>query len=234
MAPPAWLRLYAATDDTRYLDFGVSNFWRTADFLYDKNEHLFFRDITFSRRTESNGRKIFWDVGNGWVFAATVRMLQYLPMNHPGRPRFEKLLQEMAEKILSVQQSDGMWRASLLDPADYPTREAGESTGGHSVGTDALGMLAITGPLAVMDAVSSRIMDSQFYPSPLDARETNYKLLFQVDLAPGETRTYYIFSTRALAAVPPPIANESTPVAHSRRFPTPRAPVLKVSGDINH
>lgn len=31
------------------------------------------------------------------------------------------------------------------------------------------------------------------------------KLLFQVDLAPGETRTFYILDAAALAAVPPPI-----------------------------
>ena len=31
------------------------------------------------------------------------------------------------------------------------------------------------------------------------------KLLFQVDLAPGETRTFYILDSSALAAVPPPI-----------------------------
>ena len=31
------------------------------------------------------------------------------------------------------------------------------------------------------------------------------KLLFQVDLAPGETRTFYILNASALAAVPPPI-----------------------------
>ena len=35
MAPPAWLRLYAATGDTRYMDFAVTNWWRTADYLYD-------------------------------------------------------------------------------------------------------------------------------------------------------------------------------------------------------
>ena len=33
----------------------------------------------------------------------------------------------------------------------------------------------------------------------------NAKLLFQVDLAPGETRTFYILDASALAAVPPPI-----------------------------
>ena len=54
-----------------------------------------------------------------------------------------------------------------------------------------------------MDGVSSKIIDSQVYSS-----ETNQfpeRLLFQVDLAPGETRTFYILDAAALAAVPPPI-----------------------------
>jgi unsaturated rhamnogalacturonyl hydrolase len=127
MAPPTWLRLYAATDDTRYLDFAVTNFWRTTDFLYDTNAHLFFRDSSFFNKTETNGAKIFWSRGNGWVFAGIVRCLQFLPMNDPGRPRFEQLFKDMADKILSLQSPDGMWRASLLDPADFPTPEASGS-----------------------------------------------------------------------------------------------------------
>ncbi len=127
MAPPAWLRLYAATDDPRYMDFAVTNFWRTTDYLYDKDEHLYFRDSTFFNKTEANGKKIFWSRGNGWTFAATVRMLQFLPMNSPDRSRFEQLFKDMAAKILSLQQPDGMWRASLLDPDNYPTPEASGS-----------------------------------------------------------------------------------------------------------
>ena len=33
----------------------------------------------------------------------------------------------MAEKIASLQQEDGLWRASLLDPASYPGGEASGS-----------------------------------------------------------------------------------------------------------
>ena len=54
-------------------------------------------------------------------------MLQYLPMNHPDRPRFEQLFKDMAGKILSLQQPDGLWRASLLDPEDFPMPEASGS-----------------------------------------------------------------------------------------------------------
>jgi unsaturated rhamnogalacturonyl hydrolase len=55
--------------DTRYLDFAVTNWWRTTDYLYDKDEHLFFRDSTFFTKTEANGKKVFWSRGNGWVMA---------------------------------------------------------------------------------------------------------------------------------------------------------------------
>ena len=54
-----------------------------------------------------------------------------------------------------------------------------------------------------MDGVSSRILDSQIYSRT--AIQRRIKLLFQVDLAPGETRTFYILDASALAAVPPPI-----------------------------
>jgi unsaturated rhamnogalacturonyl hydrolase len=57
--------------------------------------------------------------------------------------------------------------------------------------------------LAVMDGVVSRILDSQIY-----ARESGQApdtFLFQADLAPGESRTYYILDASALAAVPQPI-----------------------------
>jgi rhamnogalacturonyl hydrolase YesR len=127
MAPPTWLRLYAATNDKRYLDFAVTNWWRTTDYLFDKDEHLFFRDSTYFKKTEANGEKVFWSRGNGWVLAGLVRVLQYLPTNHPDRLRFEQLFKNMAEKILSCQQRDGLWHASLLDPDSYPIKETSGS-----------------------------------------------------------------------------------------------------------
>jgi unsaturated rhamnogalacturonyl hydrolase len=127
MAPPAWVRLYVATGDARYLDFAVAGWWHTADYLYDPGEHLFFRDSTYFPKREANGAKVFWARGNGWVMGGLVRVLQYLPANHPDRPRFERQFKEMAGKILACQQPDGLWRASLLDPASYPLKETSGS-----------------------------------------------------------------------------------------------------------
>ena len=314
MAPPSWVRLYAATDDERYMDFAVTNWWRTTDFLYDTNEHLFYRDSTYFNKREANGQKVFWSRGNGWVIAGLVRMLQYLPMNHPDRPRFEQLYRDMAARILALQQSDGLWHASLLDPGSYPFKETsgsgfftyalawgvnqglldratyepavrkawsaladcvdadGKLTYVQPVGADPkkfdpdstevygvgafllagsevyrmavlkraaptmvimkvtnpsnfrrdgetveldhnLPLLPVVGPRfingmwAVMNGVSSQIVDSQVY-SPSDKSDDNpwpLKLIFQVNLAPHETRTFYIIDPGDLPAVPPPI-----------------------------
>jgi rhamnogalacturonyl hydrolase YesR len=302
MAPPAWVRLYAATGEEKYLNFAVTNWWRTTDYLYDKDEHLFFRDSTFFKKKEANGKKVFWGRGNGWVIGGLVRVLQYLPTNHPDRPRFEQLFKDMSAKILTCQQPDGLWRASLLDPDSYPLKETsgsgfytyalawgvnqglldraqfepavrkawaalvscveadGKLTHIQPIGADPkkfaedstevygvgafllagsevyrmavlenakLALIKVTNPanfsrecetvefdfsklvttngiymFSVMEGTSSRILDSEIYSPP----SRDKRLLFQVDLAPGETRTFYILNSLVLGDFcPPPI-----------------------------
>jgi unsaturated rhamnogalacturonyl hydrolase len=123
MAPPAWVRLWQATGKTVYLDFAVTKWWVTSDYLYDKDEHLYFRDSGYFEKREKNGRKVFWSRGNGWVMAGLVRVLELLPADHPARPRFEQQFREMADRIVTLQQADGFWRSSLLDPESYPMQE---------------------------------------------------------------------------------------------------------------
>jgi len=127
MGPPAWIRLYVATGEKAYLDFMVEKWWKTSDFLYDKEEHLYFRDSTYFERREASGKKVFWSRGNGWVMGGLVRVLQYLPADHPARPRFVQQYREMADKILLCQQPDGLWHSSLLDPVSYPLKETSGS-----------------------------------------------------------------------------------------------------------
>ena len=300
MAPPAWARLSYATGDQRYLDFAVKEWWRTSDYLYDTNEHLFFRDSTYFNKLEANGKKVFWGRGNGWVMGGLVRLLQYLPMNHPDRPRFEQQFKEMAEKILMCQQPDGLWRASLLDPESYPLKETSgsgfftygmawgvnqglldpakfepavrkawtalvecvdadgklthvqpiganpksfteDSTEVYGVGAFLLAgnevyrmavmknahasIIKVANPtnvwrknetaefrpphtlknLAVLDGVSSRILTSQLNATA-SASPSPDTWLFQVDLAPGEARTFYVLDAAALVTLPPPMA----------------------------
>jgi unsaturated rhamnogalacturonyl hydrolase len=46
-----------------------------------------------------------------------------MPKNYPDRPKYIKLYKEMAAKIASIQQADGSWHSSLLDPESYPVKE---------------------------------------------------------------------------------------------------------------
>lgn len=124
MSPPAWARLAHLTGDARYLEFAIARWWKTSDYLYDKDEHLYYRDSRYFEKREANGRKVFWGRGNGWVMGGLVRMLQFIPDNHPARARFVEQYREMAERVLELQQADGLWRASLLDPASYPSKES--------------------------------------------------------------------------------------------------------------
>ena len=123
MGPGAWARMTAVTGDQRYLDFALKNWWLTSDYLYDKEEHLYFRDSRYFAQKEANGKKVFWGRGNGWVLAGLVRMLQYIPDNRPERERFMQQYREMSERLVGLQQEDGLWRASLLDPDSYQSAE---------------------------------------------------------------------------------------------------------------
>lgn len=123
MSPPALVMATRTTGDRRYLDFMNRMWWKTTDYLYDKEEHLYYRDSRFFEQRAPNGQKIFWSRGNGWVLAGLARVLQDLPADYPERPRYLTLFREMAAKIAMLQQSDGYWRSSLLDPDSRPLPE---------------------------------------------------------------------------------------------------------------
>ncbi|MBC7888387.1 MAG: glycoside hydrolase family 88 protein [Ferruginibacter sp.] len=123
MGPTALSYLSKVTGQQKYLDIALKLWWKTTDYLYDPAEHLYARDGSYLNKKEKNGAKVFWSRGNGWVLAGLVRVLENMPENYPDRERFISLYKEMASKIASIQQPDGSWHASLLDPASYPIKE---------------------------------------------------------------------------------------------------------------
>jgi len=123
MGPPAFAYLSTATHDPKYLDFAVKMWFKTTDYLFDKDENLYFRDGRFITQKEKNGQKVFWSRGNGWVMGGLVRMLANMPENYPSRVHFVDLYKKMAEKIAKLQNADGTWHAALLDPDSYPVKE---------------------------------------------------------------------------------------------------------------
>lgn len=132
MAPPTLIKLGVTLKDPSYFDLNDKLFKETYDLLYNKEAHLFARDASYlinaqgEGKREANGQRIFWSRGNGWVMGGLVRILEELPGDYANRAFYLGIYQEMADKILSLQQADGLWRASLLDPASYP---GGEGSG---------------------------------------------------------------------------------------------------------
>lgn len=124
MSPPAWLYLTNTTGKLKYLKYMNDHYWQTYEHLYDKEEHLFYRDDRYYDRREANGEKVFWSRGNGWVLAGLARMIDNFPQNFEPKKKYINLYKEMISKIKDIQPSDGMYRASLLDPESYPVKEA--------------------------------------------------------------------------------------------------------------
>jgi len=127
MAPPVWAKLAAVTGQKKYLDYMNQEWWATTDYLYDKDEHLYYRDSRYFDKREANGKKVFWSRGNGWVFGGLARVLEEMPEDYPDRAKYVTLYQEMAAKIVAIQPEEGLWHSSLLDPVAYPTKEASGS-----------------------------------------------------------------------------------------------------------
>jgi len=123
MGPTVWAKMANITHKKKYLDFMYQEYKVTTDYLYDKGEYLYFRDSNYFTRKEANGEKVFWGRGNGWVFAGLPIIIRELPAKYEHRDYFVSIYKNMAAKLLSIQQPDGSWHASLLDPASYPNPE---------------------------------------------------------------------------------------------------------------
>lgn len=130
MAPPVYVKMANITGGDKYLAFMDKEFKATYDFLYDKDEHLFYRDYRFfpEKKLEANGQKIFWGRGNGWVMGGLVSILKDLPKDSEYRPFYETLFKEMAAKVTSCQDEKGFWHASMLDHESFPNPETSSSS----------------------------------------------------------------------------------------------------------
>lgn len=123
MGPTVWAKMASVTGEKKYLDFMYNEYKATTDYLYDKEDSLYFRDSSYFTKKEANGAKVFWGRGNGWVFAGLPIILRELPAGYEHKDFFVTIYRSMAAKLLRLQSADGFWHASLLDPSSYPNPE---------------------------------------------------------------------------------------------------------------
>jgi len=127
MAPPVLARATALTGDPKYLRAMDAEWRRTAARLWSPEHRLFYRDARFIDRPSPNGRPVMWARGNGWVLAGLARTIEAMPATFEGRDYYIDQYRTLAGRIVELQQPDGLWRASLLDPQAFPEPETSGS-----------------------------------------------------------------------------------------------------------
>jgi rhamnogalacturonyl hydrolase YesR len=123
MAPPAYARLSVLLNKPQYMEYMVKNWWLTSDYLYSKEDSLFFRDDSFFEQQTANGKKVFWSRGNGWVIGGLCGVMSNMKKTDPQREKFEQQFVQMCDKLSKLQMVNGSWSQSLIDPAAHPQKE---------------------------------------------------------------------------------------------------------------
>jgi unsaturated rhamnogalacturonyl hydrolase len=128
MGMPVYAKLGVVYKDNKYYErmYQMYNHTKTVEGggLYNTTEHLWWRDKSFvPPYKEPNGANCYWSRGNGWVFAALVRVMSTIPKDEPHREEYKKTFLEMAKALLPLQREDGYWNVSLKDTSHFGGKE---------------------------------------------------------------------------------------------------------------
>ncbi|MDR2148078.1 MAG: glycoside hydrolase family 88 protein [Tannerella sp.] len=129
MAMPILAKMGKLTGDTRYYDKMWEMYVHTRNIegdkgLFNPKDGLWWRDKDFDPPyKEPNGEDCYWSRGNGWVYAALVRILTEIPANEQHRTDYTADFQAMTKAIINCQREDGFWNPSLHDPNNFGSKE---------------------------------------------------------------------------------------------------------------
>jgi unsaturated rhamnogalacturonyl hydrolase len=125
---PTFAKMGVIDKDERYFDKAHEMYLASKNEigggLYNAEDGLWWRDADFAPPyKEPNGEDCYWSRGNGWVYAALVRVLEVLPKDNKYRKEYLKTYKEMSEALLKVQRADGFWNVSLHDSTHFGGKE---------------------------------------------------------------------------------------------------------------
>ena len=129
MAMPVFARLGSVYNDSRYFDRMHEMYLFTKEVhgtngLYSSQDHLWWRDKDFDPPyAEPNGEDCYWSRGNGWVLAALVRVMDFLPKDSPYAVEYINTYKQMVDALVACQRPDGFWNVSLHDPSNFGGKE---------------------------------------------------------------------------------------------------------------
>lgn len=135
MSMPVFAKLGKLTNDKKY----YNKMWEMYTYtrnkqgeagLYNSKEGLWWRDKDFDPPyKEPNGQNCYWARGNGWVYAALVRVMDEMPANENHYQDYLNDFIAMSKALKTCQRPDGFWNVSLHDESNF----GGKETSGTSL-----------------------------------------------------------------------------------------------------
>lgn len=125
MVMPVMTKLYHVTGNSTYLDKLYEYITFSDSIMYDDETGLYYRDAkyVYPKHKSVNGKKDFWARGDGWVLAGLAKVLKDLPKEYEHRQFFVDKFVKMAGAVASIQQPEGYWTRSMMDPEHAPGPE---------------------------------------------------------------------------------------------------------------
>ena len=125
MVMPTLTKMYKLTGDTKYLRKLYQNILYSDSIMLDKETGLYFRDgkYVYPKHKTANGKKDFWARGDGWVLAGLAKVLQDMPETYFRQPFFVEKYTNLARAVKKLQQPQGHWTRSMMDPGQAPGYE---------------------------------------------------------------------------------------------------------------
>ena len=90
--------------------------------LFNEDTGLWYRDYQFDppyKDKVETDKDCYWSRGNGWVYMALARVMQFTPATEAHRADYEADFRAMSRALLDCQRADGSWSVSLAAPSNY-------------------------------------------------------------------------------------------------------------------
>ena len=129
MAMPIYAKLGKLTGERKYTDkmwelYSYTRNEYAKNGLFNPKDGLWWRDHDFvPPYKEPNGEDCYWSRGNGWAYAALVRVLEEIPADEVHRTDYVNDFLAMSKAIKKCQRKDGFWNVSLHDETNFGGKE---------------------------------------------------------------------------------------------------------------
>lgn len=90
--------------------------------LFNTSTGLWYRDYQFDppyKDKKETDKDCYWSRGNGWVYMALARVMQFTPESEAYRGDYVADFKLMSEGLLKCQRQDGSWNVSLAAPTNF-------------------------------------------------------------------------------------------------------------------